>query len=360
MTEFLLSPKKLQMEISSLCNALCLGCQRTNQMNFNKVKSSIPTKQLVEVKTIEALLQSEIMSQLKQLEFCGSIDEPLMHPQFFEILDLAFKINPNYEICIHTNGSLRTPEEWVRLAGSLMRFRKHSVHFSIDGLEDTHSLYRQNTDFKKILKNATAYLQAGGYGIWQYLLFPWNQHQVDQAVELSKKIKFSEFHVRKDRSHISQLGIEEVVLRKKHNKDSATGQALRDYTILQKNAIDCNSLKNEMYFLSHESRLWPCCFLSNGFFISEAQKSFLTERLYRNYGENFNDLTVFSADEIVKHRFFSVELKKSFENSIGVNSCDKLTRCVDTCSRKENAVQKPQKIYEAASPEGRKFEEIGN
>ncbi len=348
MNEFLKTPNKLQMEISSLCNALCLGCQRTNQVNYNQTKASIPKRQLVELDTIERLLRSNVMKSLKQLEFCGSIDEPLMHPQFFEILDLALLVNPDFEICIHTNGSLRKTEEWAGLAQSLQRFSKHSVHFSIDGLSDTHSIYRQKTQFDKILENASAFLSAGGYGVWQYLVFPWNAHQVDEAVALSKELQFKEFHVRKDRSHISDLGLDEVRLRKLQNSDVEPRHGLRDYTTAQASDIDCNSLKNQMYFLSHESRLWPCCFLSNGFFISQAQRDFLTERLFENYGYEFNDLKKFSADEIVRQRFFAQDLIESFESDLGKGNCGKITRCIDTCSRHGKTITKPQKLYETS------------
>ena len=80
---FLENPTKLQLEISSMCNALCLGCQRTNSKNYNEVKSCIPKKQIVEVETVKNLLSSDSMSSLTTLEFCGSIDEPLIHPQIF-------------------------------------------------------------------------------------------------------------------------------------------------------------------------------------------------------------------------------------------------------------------------------------
>ena len=86
MTEFLLKPKLLQIELSSFCNALCLGCHRTNTKNYNSIRPSIPKNKIVSVETFTKLLNSNIMASLEELEFCGTIDEPTMHPNFLEIL----------------------------------------------------------------------------------------------------------------------------------------------------------------------------------------------------------------------------------------------------------------------------------
>ena len=333
--QFLEQPKKLQLELSSMCNALCLGCQRTNSMNYNEVKSCIPKKQIVESKTIEELLKSKVMQSLEVLEFCGSIDEPLIHPNFFEILDIAYLINPNYSITIHTNASLRSTSDWKRLAVSLKRFKQHDVHFSIDGLEDTHSIYRQWTDYNKILRNAAAFIEAGGNAIWQYLIFPWNKHQVEIAKEKSKEIGFAKFHMRHDRSHVSNDGLEMIIRMKQENYTGPGKPKPKDYSEKELLPIECNSLKNKMYFLSYDSRLWPCCFLPNGFYMGEPTPSHLNDRLYKNYGHDFNDLTKYSADEIVMHRFYKNDLVESFGAKISTSMCGKISRCADTCTIKE-------------------------
>jgi hypothetical protein len=343
---FLLHPKKLQLELSSMCNALCLGCQRTNSMNYNEVKSCIPKKQIVEPSTIENLLNSDIMSKLEVLEFCGTIDEPLIHPNFFEILDIAYEINPNYAITIHTNASLRSEEDWKKLATSLKRFKTHDVHFSIDGLEDTHSIYRQWTDYNKIIKNAIAFISEGGTAIWQYLIFPWNESQVIEAKNISQQLGFAKFHKRHDRSHVSQDGLDMIMRMKRENYTGLGKSKPKDYSEKELLPIECNSLKNNMYFLSYDSRLWPCCFLSNGFYMAEPSPSFLNKRIYENYGHDFNDLTKHNADEIVKSNFYSNDLIDSFENTISEGPCGKITRCADTCTVKQLQINPIGKVEE--------------
>ena len=54
------------------------------------------------------------------------------------------------------------------------------VDFNIDGLQDTNHVYRKNTNFEKIIDNASAYIRMGGIAEWNYIVFKHNQHQIDK------------------------------------------------------------------------------------------------------------------------------------------------------------------------------------
>jgi MoaA/NifB/PqqE/SkfB family radical SAM enzyme len=339
MTEYVSNPKKLQLEISSMCNALCLGCVRTDTFNFNQSKPFISKKNIVEVSTIVKLLSSTSMSTVETLEFCGTIDEPLMHPDFFEILESAFDINPNYKIIIHTNASIRSTKDWTRLATILNKFTTpHRVNFSIDGIGKTHEFYRQFTNYEKILENAQAFIDAGGNAVWQFLIFPWNKHQVDEASKISEQMKFNGFITRIDRSVVTGIGEEQI--RKLKNENNITvihGVSLNDlllsYTEINPVEISCETQKENQYFISYDSRLWPCCFIHNGFFqVNNTKINFLKQRLFDNYGEDFNDMTVKTIEEIVNSDFFKNDLVESWSNDVSTGPCGKITRCAETCN----------------------------
>ena len=86
---------------------------------------------------------------------------------------------------ISTNGSAGTRNFWERLGKT-----KAIVTFGIDGLEDTHHLYRQNTVWSRIIKNAGIFIAAGGTASWQFIEFDHNKHQISLCRELSKKLGF--------------------------------------------------------------------------------------------------------------------------------------------------------------------------
>jgi sulfatase maturation enzyme AslB (radical SAM superfamily) len=264
-----------------------------------------------------------------------------MHPEFFKMLEFAQKWNKKFSINIHTNGSLRSKEDWEELAQILKGFQyEHRIRFSIDGLADTHNIYRQNTDYNKILENAKAFIDAGGIAVWQFIVFPWNEHQIDEARKVSKDLGFSRFDVRRDRSGVSKLSLEEIYQKKKNikpaNQDKIDVEKfLESYKDIENLPISCNNQDKGMYFISNDSRLWPCCFIPNGFYKSNrSHVAFLNERIYGNYGKDFNDLTKYTVDEILEHDFFMKDLSTSWDNSLSTGPCGKITRCAETCNLK--------------------------
>ena len=62
------------------------------------------------------------------------------------------------------------------------------MSFSIDGLEDTNHLYRQDVEWDKIMERAKKFIGAGGRAEWKFIIFRHNQHQVEEARSLSKEL----------------------------------------------------------------------------------------------------------------------------------------------------------------------------
>ncbi len=150
MMHYIQNPTKIQFELSTVCNALCLGCVRTDA-SFTQSKFSIPSGSYIDIEQIFKLLKSDAMKTVTALEFCGTIDEPLVHPNFLELLE---GLNKRYTIYIHTNGGLRTPTYYTKLAQILHTFSEYEMLFSLDGLENTNHLYRQNVNWYKCIENA--------------------------------------------------------------------------------------------------------------------------------------------------------------------------------------------------------------
>ena len=89
-----------------------------------------------------------------------------------------------------------------------------AINFAIDGLKDTNHIYRVKTDFDRIIDNAEAFIKAGGNAHWIMIIFDHNQHQIDEANELSKKVGFRSFQTK-----ISSRGFN-LSGKKTHNKIS--------------------------------------------------------------------------------------------------------------------------------------------
>lgn len=356
MQHYLKSPTKIQFELSSLCNALCLGCVRTDSFNYNRIKPGLDKKVYIKKSTFEKIIFSESFKSVFELEFCGSIDDPLMHPEFLEFLEIARTVK-DYRVIIHTNASLRNETYFKDLANILNKFHNYEMLFSIDGLEDTHNIYRQKTSWEKIMKNATAFINAGGRASWQYLIFPWNKHQLDEAEDLSKKLKFNKFMFRHDRSTVSKIGLEEIKNKKEKNQTKTSNISLEWISEDLKESVNyeitCNNKVKTMYFVGHDSRLWPCCFLHNGLLHHDiGRKDILRKRLFDAYGsDDWNDCSKHDIEKILQHEFFASDLAASWNSTThGYAKGQRIFRCTEVCNSKklkELPVGDAKLLYEA-------------
>jgi len=217
-----------QLEITTYCNAACPQCPRNN--NGTGVNPYLKLEHLPRA-VIDRTFTKELCSRLRQVFFCGSYGDPIMHPDFLDILrDFRSKC-PTLWLYVHTNGGAHDIEYWADMAQIIGGYGQ--VDFNIDGLEDTNHLYRRNTDFDKIINNARAFIDAGGRAVWNYIVFKHNQHQVQQAQTLSKQLGFVDFKYRATGRFLNHYTMEEFSKWPVQSRTGATEYILQP-TDLQK------------------------------------------------------------------------------------------------------------------------------
>ena len=181
--------KWLHVELSSRCNAWCPACPRSNA-GFG-LKPHVVEQDLA-IERFEEVLKC--LPLLEVVQFCGNYGDPIIAKNIIESIEVAKKHAK--KIQIHTNGSLRNQEWWRDLA-LLLESVDHDVWFGIDGVKDVHEIYRQGTDYDKIIDNATAFINAGGYATWQFIPYAHNEHQVRECFTISQQLKFKKFKIAK-------------------------------------------------------------------------------------------------------------------------------------------------------------------
>ena len=175
--------RQVQIELTTRCNARCPMCMRNYRgMDFN---SGYPLTEL-SLADIKHILQPEFLKQLTRgISFNGNLGDFGAAKDGVEIV--KYLVSHGTPVYINTNGSTHTPEWWSQLAlpGVI-------IGFALDGLSQlTHSLYRQDTDFDRIIENALAFINAGGKAVWNYIVFKHNQHQIDDIVKIAKLMGFT-------------------------------------------------------------------------------------------------------------------------------------------------------------------------
>jgi len=174
--------RRIHVELTTKCNARCPMCPRNYRgMEYN---SGYPDAEL-SLADFQHIL-GPIVQQLTNVNFNGNLGDFASARDALKIVEWLVKYNIN--ISINTNGSLRNEEWWSQLA-----LPRVTVGFALDGLADTHALYRQDTNWNKIIANAQALIAAGGQAVWRFIPFEHNQHQQDECKKLAEKLGFVKF-----------------------------------------------------------------------------------------------------------------------------------------------------------------------
>lgn len=288
----------LDTEITNRCNAACPLCPRTGTFNGLAEFMNITGHLDVKPEIFDKIFRSEKGKDITRVTYCGNYGDPCVHPKAMEI----FKKCESYGVTlqkIDTNASIRNPSWWRELA----KIKGMEVNFAIDGLEDTNHLYRVNTKWDKIMENAKAFIEAGGIAHWIFIVFEHNQHQVEEARELSKKMGFYQFaHKETVRQFHPDNGkhenLKETELEgnlykrsKKHKEerkifalpeiDEYKPEMLRDG--YKEKPISCRSAEKSQLFLTCDERIIPCCHTQEFFHIKEYHPELKEDKRYQKY-----------------------------------------------------------------------------
>jgi MoaA/NifB/PqqE/SkfB family radical SAM enzyme len=248
-------------EITDKCNARCPQCMRTNSVNCSP-QSFIRNKD-ISITEFKKLAPKQFLETLSFIDFNCPMGDPAAHSSIFSILDYITSVNNNVEIWFPTNGSLRNISYWKRLAS----YPQVKVIFALDGIDQiTHEFYRRNTNFKKIINNATAYIEAGGSATWQFIIFKHNQHQVDAAKDYAYNLGFKKF-----KPIISNRFNGKEKFEYTYNNTEYTLYSVEQtHTPPTVSSIECRYLKNQHVFIDIKGQIMACCFHAGSLFAHQS------------------------------------------------------------------------------------------
>ena len=348
--------KALQVEPTSKCNLACPQCARIERGKLNPV---LPLTELTP-EDYERIFTADLTPQLDYVIFNGNYGDPAASRHINYAINKLLKNQVN--IRMFTNGSLKNCDWWAELGEKLSQTGSEVI-FSIDGLEDTNSVYRINSCFKKIMENATAYIQAGGRARWDFLIFQHNCHQVEEAKALARKMGFKRFQEKRtarfiygDYTKESNKDFYEIFnkkgkltsyLKSPQGKHKDFEKTLKKYgswnAYINKTPIHCKYKHNmKALFIDFEALVWPCCWVGAPVYFTDLEnpqkKQF--DLLRKKYKKNFNSLRHHSLSEILSHRWFDSELEQSWQNKTTDHNF-KLFTCGRTCGSSYEFTNEP-------------------
>jgi len=325
----------IHFEISNYCNASCPECPRADphEIDPNTGKNRFEPMGWIDthflsLDLIKKRINADTLPNLQDVYFCGCFGDACTHPKLIEIIEYLTAEFPKLCFWIHTNGGLKTPRYWEKLANVLNKTAYYEVIWGIDGLADTNHLYRVGVNWNKLQENFRAFNNAGGNSVWQFILFPHNYHQLDEVRATAKKEKFFEFkkvlsfryaderNMPEEFKHAitkdNILEVEDgdmsqrVVPPKPHFDNWSKSFNTRDVNTGK--LLACNSQQQHNLFVFSEGTVWPCSRLG---FNGEIPLKPSKERCQSYFWEvdtnarTNNSLHTYSIEEIMKNAWWT-------------------------------------------------------
>jgi hypothetical protein len=218
------------------------------------------------------IFNEETLKQIITIYFCGNFGDPIMNDDLINMCRYIKDTAPNLDVRIHTNGGARSKRWWQALYQSLPT--NHAVIFALDGLEDTHSLYRIGTKYENVVRNASYFIQEGGKAEWVFIKFKHNEHQVSEAERRSQEIGFERFTVKNTTRFIGEnrfavyddQGNTQYYLEPPSDNKITfiTPEQIKNFrTVLSTSDIECYVQHNKEIYIDAHKKVFPCCFLAS-------------------------------------------------------------------------------------------------
>ena len=180
--------RKIHLEVTQKCQAACPMCDRNMNGGANNPHMNLDELTLSDIKQI---FSPTFINQLDSLLLCGNLGDPIIASDTLEIFEYFRQNNSKIWLSMNTNAGARSAEWWRELAK--IYGKMGAVTFSVDGLENTNHIYRQNVKWSTVRRSMDAFIGAGGRARWDFLIFEHNEHQVDEAKRLSQELGFENF-----------------------------------------------------------------------------------------------------------------------------------------------------------------------
>jgi len=258
--------RDIHLEVTTKCQARCPMCpRRINGGMLNPLMSLVE----IDLETFKSWFSVDFIKQLNSLFMCGNLGDPIIAKDCLEILQYLREVNPTIHLSMHTNGSARSAQWWEQIAYTGTR-----VVFGIDGLADTHSLYRIDTNYDKIIENAQAFIQVGGEAEWHMLVFKHNEHQIENCRSLSEQLGFRKFQIKHTTRFtdvkfpvLDDEGKTIYSLYPSSKTETMLPQILqysRDLPseqIVSNCTITCKAVKYQQIYVAASGNISPCCWI---------------------------------------------------------------------------------------------------
>lgn len=340
----------IHLENTQNCQASCPMCDR-NQ-NGGDINPHIDLSELT-LEDCKRIFEPDFIKQLKTMYMCGNLGDPIVARDTLDIFKYFREHNKDMWLSMNTNAGARDEAWWSELAQVFGRMG--TVIFSVDGLRDTNHLYRQGVVWDNVERAMKSFIAAGGRARWDFLIFEHNQHQVQEAEEISKLMGFERFQAKKTgrfvtaksekkESHqaVNRKGEKTTELKKPEKKYQNKALSKQDMLVQKYGSMDayydvvpvnCKVKDEGSLFITAEGLAMPCCWTA-GRMYKWWHKNPMVEQVW-DFIERSGGKEAISAKKHGLKAVFDTGLFDEIEDSWNQPSCGngKLKVCSMKCGK---------------------------
>lgn len=361
---------RLHIELSSMCNAACPSCPRNVDGGYTVPWLKIETMTYDDFVTI---FPRDFIKNIDFILFCGNYGDPILCKDLPEIARYISDTNPKTWMRVHTNGGVRSVEWWKKFATVTDHLE---VVFSIDGLSDTNHIYRRGVVWDKLIENVKSFISNGGNAIWEFLIFNHNEHQIDEAKQLSDSLGFNKFKLKRpfgfeffktgfntmrvidkegkfshfiyeaslDNHKHTILSDENRVTQKDFDMTPDSYKKLLDksmeydfkseYSFLDDTQIDCMAVENKEIYVDAGGGIHPCCFLGHSSNNASAGPDAVD--YFKWFNKNFNRDLISAKNYSIKDILESSYFQQIADTWNKKHNEGRILTCTKMCAKNKN------------------------
>jgi len=179
--EYVIHQRKVRPNIdaSHRCIFRCPQCIRQKTISQDQIRRSFDLT--------EENFQKIFDYYTEGVTFCGQISDPIYHPNFLNLLKMCN--GQGKRVRIATVGSGKSDAWWDEAYS--YGVGENAWYFGVDGIDEKSELYRVGSNFQDVWKRMKQGRDLGQLIVWQYIIFGYNEHEIDRAIEIAKEEDFS-------------------------------------------------------------------------------------------------------------------------------------------------------------------------
>jgi len=179
------------LDISHRCILRCPQCIRQKTTSQDQIRRSFDLQE----QNFKKILNYYVAA----VTFCGQISDPIYHPEFLDFLKMCD--GSGRQVRIATNGSGHSLDWWTE--AFQYGLGENAWYFGVDGIDKKSEIYRIGSNFENVWEMMKLGRDLGHVIVWQYIIFDYNEHEIDSAIEIAKDEDFSLLFVNTNRGFIA-------------------------------------------------------------------------------------------------------------------------------------------------------------